>query len=139
MMLLQEGSTVSWDPASCWDCYGYGTFSGELIAWALPRCFAIYLCWLPIQWLVGRGWRATRYVLPTLALIAALAAPAYLIIPSGIIGANLASLALEGVAPPAWMIAVLAAILGWVSWYIAVLCMELRAEAAPVKLDLFRL
>jgi hypothetical protein len=94
---------------------------------------------LPLQWLVGRGWHASRYVLPTLVLIAGIAGPAHLLNPPGVIGAGLASLALEDAAPPAWLLGTFAAVLGWISWYIAVLCMELRAEAATVKLDLSRL
>jgi hypothetical protein len=51
-----------------------------------------------------------------------------------IAGAGIASLALEDAGPPAWIFAALTAVLAWITWYIAILCIELRTE--PIRLVL---
>jgi hypothetical protein len=136
MMLLQEGSTVSWDPSICCYC-DRGFWIPDGTGWVLLVSFAIYLCWHPLRWLVALEWRLTRFVLPTLMLIAAIMAPSLPINVAGAAAAGVASLALEDAAVPAWVIAGISALMVWVSWYAAVLCIELRA--APARLELSRL
>jgi hypothetical protein len=131
MMLLKEGVTVSWDPAPCCYCDN-GFWIPDGTGWVLFFSFAIYLCWLPLQWMVR--WRATRYLLPALMLAVAVAAPSMPFNVPGVIGAGLAALALEDAAVPAWAFTALAAVLSWIGWYAAVLCIELRD--VPVRLQL---
>jgi hypothetical protein len=68
-------------------------------------------------------------------LIAALVAPTAAVLNApAIAGAGLGSLVLADAEPPAWLFPALAAVLAWITWYIAILCIELRTE--PVRLVL---
>jgi hypothetical protein len=69
-------------------------------------------------------------------LIAAMAEPTLPLNVPGVIGAGLASLALDDATSPSWMFASIAALLAWIGWYTAALCIESRS--APVGWELSR-
>ena len=76
MLLLQEGSTVTWDPVTV--CYSSPGPLQTLPALAL-FAVALYVNWRHVKWMAGRlmaqaGWRATRYWFPTVILAASLVA-----------------------------------------------------------------
>jgi hypothetical protein len=73
MLLLQEGSTVSWDPGCPQSSHGIESLL------ALPLfAVALYVNWRHLKWLSARlanrrGWRATRYWFPTMMVAATMA------------------------------------------------------------------
>ena len=123
MMLLQEDTTVTWDPE--YGCYCSGSISdgtGWVILFLFLFTFALYLCWFPLRWIAR--WQAARYVLPTVMLLVALAEPGSALNAPAVIGAGVVSLAFQDLGMPGWLLPALTAILAWMSWFIAVLCIE---------------
>jgi hypothetical protein len=160
VLLLQEGASVSWDPRFDGPEHFSWFDAATIVVWIV----AIYAYWRVLQWFARRrldhtGWRRTRYVLPTTLMATSAAAVwatdlafgeniafnlvvgicAFLNAPA-LIGAAIVAFAFEGTSAPLWVMRSAAALMGWVSWYVAILLTEIGIESVqPVRLDLSRL
>jgi hypothetical protein len=152
-MLLQEGSTVSWEDTEY--------FGWQEAFWCLFFIGLIYGYWRMLRWYVGRRpdctrWRRTRYMLPTVLLpsgvvaiwaahlvfgengaFEVIAAVSVFLNAPALIGAGIAGLALADAGVPPWILLAAAGALSWVSWYLVIVMVEVRIESAnPIRLDL---
>ena len=153
---VPQENVVTWDPEVHGLEFTWQTVLVGILLGAALLAYGKGLVWLVGRRAEARGWRATRYALPTALLL--ITAPAALVgdlysgavmdVLLGVVGClNLAAIpgvllalwATSGVGiewTPPWSFPAIAA-LYWANWYLVVRCLEWRREmSAPTGLGL---